>query len=127
MDNYIPNTNIDAKHTDCNGDRIVNLNNDFPAISQNFNRTHNRLNATNRVLDAPIVYFEEFDDDSLEVEDNGTIEFHADIMVGTDSEPANDLYGLAFSISYQADLLEPTTPLTVEYDGVSVGLEILQM
>ena len=93
----MPVSNVNFKHIDCNGDGIIDTQ-DTVAISNNWNLsyTYNKSGA-------------------------GTIPLYVDtispvlkksrlpIMLGTSSIPANDIYGIAFTITYDTSLIRPNT------------------
>ncbi len=117
----IPGTNIDSKHTDCNGNGTVERT-DFDAIWLNYGQSYQYTPSqggggtvpTNGV-EVSIV----FDQDSLVVDDHdgGHLNpFEAEIRIGNANTPASDLYGLAFSIKYDPVLLG-NIPLSVSYDS----------
>ncbi|MEM6724524.1 MAG: T9SS type A sorting domain-containing protein, partial [Bacteroidota bacterium] len=95
------------KHADCNGDGIINFDDVLPII-QNYNRTHDFIQPTN-FGDNPDIFLI-FEIDTLNVtNDMIDLEINADIFVGTQNLPVNNLYGLAFTIAYPADLVQEGT------------------
>jgi hypothetical protein len=95
----------DIKHADCNGDGIVNSD-DTTAIQLNFNLKHatpHYYNYTKQV-GAPDLYFVTKKNtykstDSVEVE----------VWLGNSTLPISNLYGLAFNIDYNSDLVQAAT------------------
>jgi hypothetical protein len=95
----------DIKHTDCDGDGIIN-NNDTLAINQNFSSTH--AIATNNYGEArttdPDIYF---------VTNNSSYNagdwIDAEIWTGNSTTYVTNLYGIAFDINYDASLVESGT------------------
>lgn len=117
----IPNTTINSKYTDCNGNGQVSAN-DFDLVFQNYGQTHSfvsppyNLNTSGGVrstnaLDVRLVIQE----DSISIDTDTHIRpFEADIFVGNSSFPASDLYGLAFTILYDPTQIA-AAPLQVNY------------
>jgi len=98
---------VNLKHVDCNGDGEIHFD-DIDAIEQNYNRIHDGVNAM-RVEGAPGLHLE-FDIDTIySVPDTGTLIINADIIIGTMDLPVEELYGIAFSIGYPADLVDSNT------------------
>lgn len=129
----ISTDSIDLKHVDCDGDGEIFFN-DIDAIEQNYNRTHNGVNAT-RADGAPGLHLE-FDLDTIyPAPDSGNIIINADIIMGTADLPVEEIYGVAFSVAYPADLVDsssvaadyfmdswmgdPTTTLQLEKNVIS--------
>jgi len=99
----ITEDSLNLKHLDCNGNGEIFFD-DVYAIEQNYNRTHNGVTA-NRVDNAPGLYLE-FDLDTIySTPDTGNITINADIIMGTLNLPVEEVYGVAFSIGYPADLV----------------------
>ncbi len=97
--------NIDYKHMDTNGDGAIDFD-DLDAVQLNYNRTHNGSQATNFVNN-PDIYID-FELDTLYLDASSTsVQVNANIYVGTSNMPIDELYGLAFSIHYPADMVEP--------------------
>ncbi len=117
----IPGSNIDSKYTDCNGNGTVEAH-DFDAIWLNYGQSHQYTPPSNGGNNLPTNGVEVrivFDEDSLEVNDNGGSQvnnFEAEIRLGNANTPASDLYGLAFSIKYDPALFG-NIPLSVSYDS----------
>lgn len=89
---------INFKHIDCDGNGVVN---DFDrnAIDQNY--TSIDTGVIVNLGNVPKVWLR-FAVDSVVIDPNNPVPFQisADIMVGTPSKPALDLYGLAFALTY---------------------------
>lgn len=90
---------VDAKHADCNGDGVINFE-DVTAIEQNYGRVHGKTSLTAEE-DAPFLRF-----DIPE-----SIEAHSwvavDVILGSDDLPINDIHGVAFSVEYNTDIIDP--------------------
>ncbi len=95
---------INQKHVDCDGDGNI----DFPdidAIQLNYNRTHDGLVPTNLVETPEIWLNFNLDTISVDMAVGNTVLIEADIMLATDAMPAEDIYGIAFSINYPSALV----------------------
>ena len=94
----------DIKNADCNGDGIIN-NNDTLAINLNFSSTHAfaPIHTENRMA-APDLHF---------VTSSGTYTsgsmVDVEVWAGNSTTPVTNLYGLAFTINYDASLVQPTS------------------
>jgi len=110
---------INLKHVDCNGDGQIFFD-DVDAIEQNYNRIHDGVNAM-RVEGAPGLHLQ-FDLDTIySAPDTGTLIINADIIMGTMYSPIEDLYGVAFSVSYPADLVDSNTVVADYFMGSWMG------
>ncbi|MEM7657127.1 MAG: hypothetical protein AAF399_13415, partial [Bacteroidota bacterium] len=89
---------VNIKHTDCNGDGTINLL-DIGAILLNYGETHNS-NKTNTLEGIPMSLVLP---SGLQAGD--TISFP--IAFGSLSMPAQNVYGVGFSISYDTSLVVP--------------------
>lgn len=105
---------VNYKHLDANGDGIVDVN-DTLAISQNFGLTHNKREREGE--DGPPIYTE-MSSNSLLPGDTLDIQ----IKIGTDSVPAMDLYGVAFTIELDTLLVDPDS-VQISYDNSWLGDE----
>lgn len=94
---------VNKKHQDCNGDGTVDAN-DTLALSLNYGNTHNKGNvaARGQATDPPLRIILP---DSANVGDT----IHAPIVLGDSAVPASNVYGLAFSLSYDAALIDSTS------------------
>lgn len=93
---------VDNKHIDCNGDGIINAD-DTLAIIQNFGLIHpkNNENAAWQANE-PALYIE-LDPDTTYAGDT----LYANVLLGDANIAANDVYGLAFTINYDASVVDP--------------------
>jgi hypothetical protein len=102
--NYSFNSQVDYKHADCDGNGLVDVN-DGLAILQNYGLTHLKTNATNSFVSPsaadPYLYLD-VPQDSVGVSTVVT----APIVLGTTSQQAYNVYGIAFSINYDVDLVD---------------------
>ena len=100
----LPNL-LNLKFSDTNGDGVINAN-DTLAIVQNYGLTHNKTGATGGTATAdPVLYIEM--PDSIEVGET----VNAPIFLGTAALPADSVYGIAFSVLYDYNLVEPNTAI----------------
>jgi len=90
---------INYKHTDCNGDGVVNLL-DIEVIEGNYGLTHGEYVEFNPVesneLD-PVLYLDL--PEANEIMEGATIQIP--IILGSDDIPVEEIYGLAFTIEFQ--------------------------
>ncbi len=97
------------KHVDCNGDGVI-ADDDTIAIIQNFGLTHALHPATITALPAdPPLYFD-IQIDSTNID---TI-LQIPIMLGTAAIPADSIYGIAFTVSYDTALVKADS-LTIDF------------
>jgi Secretion system C-terminal sorting domain len=97
------------KHSDCNGDGIVDLN-DTLAISLNYSQTHPFRYEPGNNADFMTVgnYYLVPQQDTV-----GPLNVaYVDIYAGSSAQPVNDFYGSAFSLSYNNSLVQPNTVST---------------
>ncbi|MEM7368016.1 MAG: T9SS type A sorting domain-containing protein [Bacteroidota bacterium] len=100
------------KHIDCNGDGVINIQ-DTLAINLNYGLTHNKRDGDEK--NGPLLYTE-FVGDTIMAGDTVDVI----INLGTDQEPAVDLYGIAFTLQYDSSLVEPNS-ISVSYDNSWLG------
>ncbi|MEX0968787.1 MAG: T9SS type A sorting domain-containing protein [Bacteroidia bacterium] len=87
------------KHADCNGDSIVTAA-DTTAISQNYTLTHSKWRLNKRNGGIPLYFTVE--NDSVNISDTVT----TFINLGDSATPAADVYGVAFTVTYSANLVD---------------------
>ena len=92
---------VNYKHLDCNGDGVVDIQ-DTVAISLNYGLTHAKNEGVEEV--GPLLYTN-FEEDTIMVGD--TID--VTINLGTDTMPANMVYGLAFTLNLDTSLVDPNS------------------
>jgi len=92
---------LNHKYADCNGNGIVNAT-DTLAISQNYGLTHGK-NQTEQTTGVPLYFVLESGGSSLG--EPLTVSVH----LGDTENPATDFYGIAFSVLYDATLIDPNT------------------
>jgi hypothetical protein len=111
--NTIPNTNTNVKHTDCDGNGMIDSA-DMRAIINNYKRTHNGATPANRSLfstnGVPISV--QFVQDTFSITPiSDTI--IADVFVGSSTIQATNFYGFATSIAYDPTIFRP---VSIEYN-----------
>ena len=110
-------TSSDIKHADCNGDGIIDSN-DTLAINLNFSSAHAFApynNEDQMRMTSPTLSFSS----------SGTTYppgswINVDIMAGKATSPASNLYGLAYTVQYDASLVQPGTE-TISYPASWFG------
>ncbi len=94
---YISGVNF--KHADCDGNGVIDIN-DTLAIIQNYGQTHNKQEGLRGSVMDPVLQFISFDD-TVVAGSTITIPIH----LGTVQQPAEDVYGIAFSVFYNETLI----------------------
>ncbi|HEX5002413.1 MAG TPA: T9SS type A sorting domain-containing protein [Bacteroidia bacterium] len=110
-------SSINSKHADCNGDGIVS-HSDTAAVSLNYGQSHPfRLMQPNSNSSAtgPDLYFD-FPSGSVTPGGTATIP----VKLGTQSNPATDFYGIAYTIDYDENKIDPNS-ISVSYSGSWLG------
>lgn len=92
---------INAKHSDCNGDSIVNYA-DTIAISKNYSLTHSKSALLNQGSPSDPGFAITPLSDSVSIGKT----FQASISIGSQKNPVQNLYGMAFTISADPSLFE---------------------
>ncbi len=113
-----PITNIDYRHADSNGDGFIN-NDDTIAILQNYGSSYQRRGAGG-VLGATPLYVK--NDTAYQ---NGA-NFSLPIILGEANNQAIDLYGGAFSISYDTAIVEAHS-VRITFDTSWAGMQNINM
>ncbi len=110
------------KHIDCNGDGTIN-HNDLTAIDINFNSDNPYTPTISNTPNGLPIYLE-FNWDSLTVNSNAPqlLDVSANLIVGTDAIPANDLYGFAAKFLFPEDMIEHGS-FNVQYNPQSFFCE----
>lgn len=110
-----PNSNIDYRHADCNGDGIINST-DTLAILQNYNLSYQRGGGGS--VGVPL---------QVEIDTNFVVpHFSLPISLGDLTTPATAIYGGAFSILYDTSLIKKDS-VFVTFDNSWVGVNHLDM
>ncbi len=96
-------TGENYKHADCNGDSTINSS-DTVAILQNYNKVHSK-NSGQGSGSSNGGLFLTFESDTAESGDSLSVTVH----LGDSLNPVNDIYGLAFTITYDPTLIDSGT------------------
>ena len=108
------------KHADCNGDGVVNELDKF-AIIDNYGLSNGNptifVNIPSTDLDPPL-----FVDTPAPGEVETGVPFQIPIILGSQEQPVNDIYGVAFSISFDPDFIDPNS-LDVVFPSSWLGEE----
>ncbi len=103
-----PKSSIDLKNIDCNGDGQIDSS-DIEAINQNFNLDILGGRSLGSLSGNVPLYL---DVDTLFTEQVQSFP----IIFGEDSAPATEVYGLAFSLRYDSDIIDGST-INVSFDN----------
>lgn len=105
---------INIQHSDCDGNGIIDRQ-DITVISRNYNRRSNKSSVAEcmDVNDIPLYFTVP---DSIPVGAAVSI----DVNLGNAQIPAQDVYGIAFSVNYDSELIEPGT-LSFSYGNSQFG------
>ncbi|MEL6867837.1 MAG: T9SS type A sorting domain-containing protein, partial [Bacteroidota bacterium] len=108
--NWAQEFNINAvnyKHADCNGDGVVDEQ-DYNVIERNYGLSHDiplPFQGTKGEVTDPPLY--------VDLEEAGLLtsgnSFVAPIQLGTINQPVEDIYGLAFTIRFDPEMIDPNT------------------
>ncbi len=90
----------DYKHIDCDGDGLIDAADTLP-ILLNYGFTHQRASIVDAVASAPSLYFT-FVNDTAMAGDT----LHFEIGLGTVIQPADSVYGIAFTINYSKEVVD---------------------
>jgi hypothetical protein len=104
------------KHIDCNGDGIINQN-DLTAIQQNYGSSYYRSNSS---MTGNIPFF------INSVNANEGDRLSLPINLGTAAEPAADVYGVAFTLNYDPEIVEASS-VSVDYPVSWLGTNLLDI
>ena len=88
------------KHADCNGDGIINAA-DTTAIIQNYGLIHNKTSSGSAV-GVPLTF------SSIDTISVSTL-LQVAIELGKSTAPANDVYGITFSINFNSELIDSSS------------------
>jgi hypothetical protein len=106
---------LDKKFVDCTGDGVINATDTLP-ISLNYGLTHTKGNLPMTIVTGTNPVFRMVLPDSASVGD--TIE--APILLGDNNIPANNIYGYAFALHYDASLIDSST-FWIDFNNSWVG------
>lgn len=103
------------KHVDCNGDGVINSD-DTTAIVLNYGLAHPfRLMPATAGLNDPPLYFD------LPVDTVGTNQLlQVPLLFGTSAIPADNIYGLAFTVNYDTSLVKADS-VRIDFDNSWLG------
>ncbi len=111
------NNGVNLKHTDCDGSGTIDSD-DTLAISQNYGSTHSKANIHSKgdPNDPPL--YVELDTETAQSGDTvaGTI------VLGSIDIPADEVYGLAFSITYDNTLVDSGS-VYIDFNNSWIGTE----
>ncbi len=113
--NVLQSNGKDMKYVDCNGDGVINSN-DTLAVTQNYGLTHpfdsprQSIERSSGTVPLSIVA----DSSSYHA---GSI-VHASVLLGSSGNPATNIYGLAYNITFDASNIVPGT-LAFNYNNAS--------
>jgi len=108
---------VDYKHIDCNGDAMIDVN-DTLAVIQNYGLLHSIDHQTHHIDDNdPVLYLSSPVDTVL----TGT-SVTVPVNLGTEIIPANDVYGIGFTVHYNQDLLQ-TNSMGISFANSWMGIE----
>ena len=107
----------DIKHADCEGDGLIDSN-DVNPIILNYGLTHTKgdMNNSSEGINDPLLYV----DMMLDTIPTST-PLAVPVKFGTSALPADSIYGLAFSITYDKNLVDSIAGVTVDYNGSWLG------
>ncbi|MEL6843037.1 MAG: hypothetical protein AAFP02_07460, partial [Bacteroidota bacterium] len=104
---------VDQVHSDADGDGIVDWN-DFAVIDLNY--TQAQSSGSSGILPAGVPFYVDFPSGPYNSGDT----IRAPIILGTATNPASNIIGIAFSINYDKSLIDSAS-VRIEYDGSWLG------
>jgi len=107
---------VNYKHIDCNGDGEILLD-DLEGIIQNYGKTHAKSGGKSGSPDDAPLYVE-LPEETLNNGDNLT----APIILGTMDIPVTDVYGIAFTVNFDSELIDPQS-VAVSFEDCWLGTE----
>jgi alpha-tubulin suppressor-like RCC1 family protein len=102
----LQNNGYDIKHSDCNGDGLINID-DTLAIHLNYNQSH--------TITPPVLNNDDYNRQGAPIyiisnnSYNSGDWVNAEVWLGDSYNHVSNLYGIAFNIHYDASLVEPGT------------------
>lgn len=112
------NNGLNSKYADCNGDGIINEG-DRLAIVENYGLTHGEIDEevnSETDLNAPPVFVDMTGLESLP----GLSPFRIPIVLGQELDPVENVYGIAFSVEFDPEIINPESIL-VEFPATWFG------
>ncbi|MFQ5446906.1 MAG: T9SS type A sorting domain-containing protein, partial [Saprospiraceae bacterium] len=117
-------SNLNYKHADCNGDGIINAG-DMGAIFLNYGESHDSITPAPLIggieTDPPIYV----DLPEADVLLNG-LPFTAPIILGTESRPVQNAYGIAFTLRFDPMVIDPAS-IEIQYDPSWLGVQSVNL
>jgi len=128
---YIPGTNLDQSHADCDGNGTVEAA-DTTVVLQNFGLSHYGFNSPdgdNRSMEIPLSI-------NLPEEFNAADQNQFEVILGDETNSLDEVYGLAFQLVFDEEMVEGkkgivtaagwlsegNTPWTINIDDISPGV-----
>ncbi|MBK8567373.1 MAG: T9SS type A sorting domain-containing protein [Saprospiraceae bacterium] len=115
---------VNGKYADCTGDGVVN-DVDIAAIALNFgeiNGNQQPLAFTEGNEDAPPMFV---DLPSANLLQPG-MTFTAPIMLGTEESPLDDIYGIAFTLKFDPEIISPSS-IDLKFDPSWLGVQAVNL
>lgn len=112
--------NVNFKHADCNGDGVVNAA-DVAAIEENYGLSHDEVipfESLEATENDPALRFEL--PESGELPNNAT--FEIPILLGTEDQIIENLYGIAFTIRFDPNMVMPES-IGMTYPASWLGVD----
>ncbi len=98
------------KHADCNGDGVIN-HDDMLAIVSNYSFVHGKTGDEESDEPETVIYFETINET---INANDTVFMR--IMLGSEEYPAEDIYGISFSVNYDSTMVVENS-FEVDWEG----------
>jgi len=113
-------SNLNCKHADCNGDGIINAG-DMGAIFLNYGESHDSVSPSILIggieTDAPL--YVDLPEANLLLTG---LPFTAPIILGTESLPVQNAYGIAFTLRFDPLIIDPAS-VDIQYDPSWLGVQ----
>ncbi len=106
---------VNYQHADCDGNGTVDFDDVLP-INVNYGFTHLKTDATAKASAVDPTLFVNGPNDTMLLNSNVVVPIH----LGTAANPADNVYGLAFTFNLDASLVKPGS-VTVEFDSCWLG------
>ena len=113
-DSLLDSTNY--KYIDCNGDGIINAG-DTVAIVLNYSSTHSRGGGVQAGGPGAPTFLPVVAEDTTYNGDTLTVQ----LVLGDSAQPANNVYGLAFTLNYDITAIDSTKAATVTFGNSWLG------
>lgn len=112
------------KHADCNGNGLVS-DGDIEAIILNYDETHGDVEGYEPPTaseDDPAFFVDLPNAEDIEF----GVPFTAPIILGTEMQPLNDIYGIAFTLNFDPDIINPSS-IEISYDPSWIGAQPINL